>query len=89
MVQREKVKESSIVGKCDVCISAKERACALRPTGVHFHMVLTLRYMSQKEKVRGSAKVLIHLDPLRPQGAGGAILPEVVCPLEDRAEDAL
>ena len=52
-------------------------------------MILMLPYMSQKGKVRESAEVLIHLDPLRPPGAAGAIPPEVVRPLEDRAEDAL
>ena len=45
--------------------------------------------MSQKEKVRESAEVLIHLDLLRPPGAAGAMPPEVVRPLEDRARYAL
>ena len=82
-------KGKSIVGKWDVCISTKERDRALRPIDVRFPMIPTSRYMSQKEKVRGSAKVLIHLDPLRPPGAVGAIPPEVVRPFEDRAENAL
>ena len=75
--------------KWDVCILIKERVRALRLTDAHFRMILMSLYMSLREKVRGSVKVLIRFDPLHPLGEEDAIPPEVVHPLVDRAGDAL
>ena len=54
-----------------------------------FPMVLTLRYMSPKEKVKESVKLLIRFDPHRPQGEGDAIPPDVVHFLLGHVEDDL
>ena len=81
--------------KWGVCILTKGKVRALRLTGAHFPMILTSQCISLREKVRGSVKVFIRLDPPRPLGEEDeiphedVIPPEVVHPLVDRAEDAL
>ena len=90
-ILKERVKASSIVGKWDVCISTKGKVRALRPTDAHFPTILVSQCMSLRVKVKGNAKDLICLVPLRPQDGVGetphedATPPEVVRLLADQA----
>ena len=90
-ILKERVKASLIVGKWDVCISAKGKVRALRPTDAHFPTILISQCMSLRVKVKGNAKDLICLVPLRPQDGVGetphedATPPEVVRLLADQA----
>ena len=79
---KERVKASSIVGKWDVCTSTEGRVHALRLTDAHFPTILVFQCMSLRVKVKDSAKDLIRLDPLRPQGGVGETPHEDAPPLE-------
>ena len=75
MIPREKVKDNSIVGKWDVCISAKERVRALRPTGVDFPMTLKVAVYVPKGKGKGQRKGSNSPRSASPAGCGGRDTP--------------
>ena len=71
MIIKEKVKASSIVGKWDACTSTKEKDRALKPTVVHFPMILVFQCMFLKERVKESVRALVRHVPLLLQGEMG------------------
>ena len=77
--------------KWDVYTSTKGKVHALRLTDAHFPTILVSQCMSLRVKVKGNAKDLICLVPLRPQDGVGetphedATPPEVVRLLADQA----
>ena len=82
MIIKEKVKASLIVGKWDACTSTKGKARALRPTVVHFPMILVFQCMFLKERVEENVRHLVLLVLLLLQGGVGGTLLEDVTPLD-------
>ena len=85
MILKERVKENSTVVKWGMYFNQGKGSCRKADRCTFSHDPKVAVYVP-KEKVRESAEVLIRLGPLRPPGA---IPPEVVRPLEDRARDVL
>ena len=82
MIIKGKVKASSIVGKWDACTSTKGKARALRPTVVHFPMILVFQCMLLVERVQENVRDLVLLVPLLLQGGVGGTPLEDVTPLD-------
>ena len=80
--KKERVKASLIVGKWDVCTSAKGKVRALRPTDAHFPAILISQCMSLRVKVKENVKDQIRLVLPRPLGGVGETPREDVTPLE-------
>ena len=81
LIIKERVKASSIVGKWDACTSTKGKARALRPTVVHFPMILVFQCMFLKERVKENVRDLVLLVPLLLLGeVGGTPLEDVTPP---------
>ena len=81
MIIKEKVKANSI-GKWDACTSTKGKARALRPTVVHFPMILVFQCMFLKERVKENVRDLVLLVLLLLQGGVGGTPLEDVTPLD-------
>ena len=79
---KEMVEASLIVGKWDVCTLTKGKARALRPTVVHFPMILVFQCMFLKERAKENVRDLVLLVPLLLQGGVGGTPLEDVTPLD-------
>ena len=85
-ILREQAKESSIVGRRDVCSSTKEKELASMLTSVHSPTILKSPFMFPKERVKANGALGHLVAQLRLQDA--MLLEEVVRPpLEELARE--